>query len=353
MDWHGPFTRWFVIGAAVAAILVFASARSSGGAAGLLRVGDENILRPLIEAELGDIPLSSGNGHDGQTFYAVGIDLDGSVISELDPAWAYRYRRILYPAVASGFGILGGYALLYSMITINVLAMGLAAACVAGVSARHGKSEWLALTVILNPGVWLSVTLLTADVFAIALMALALMLWAFGRFRSATAGFALSVLAKETYLVTPGGLVVNKAHRRWSAFLIPLGVLVIWLGVVELLVGNAFVTSDTITIPLRGMIEAARVWPDHVAIDVVYSLFSVAFVLAALVMAVLRKSWLRWSLAGWGLLGVVSSYLVWRDGNNSVRVFAVIPVLIALAFSEPSPASHPKTEASASPPPAP
>jgi hypothetical protein len=240
------------------------------------------------------------------------------------------------------------------MITINVLAMGLAAACVAGVSARHGQSEWLALTVLLNPGVWLSVTLLTADVFAIALMALALMLWAFGRFRSATAGFALSVLAKETYLVTPAGLAMSKAHRRWTAFLVPLAVLVVWLGVVDLLVGNAFVTSATITIPFRGIIEAAREWPDHVAIDVVYSLFSAAFVVAALVMAVLRKSWLRWSLAGWGLLGVVSAYLVWRDGNNSVRVFAVIPVLIALAFSEPSPTSRAgQHQEAASPRPAP
>ena len=79
-----------------------------GGIEGLLQVGETSDVRPLIESQLGEVPLAPGSGHDGQIYYAIGLDLDGDEVGPLLDHAAYRYRRILYPLVASGFGLFDG-----------------------------------------------------------------------------------------------------------------------------------------------------------------------------------------------------------------------------------------------------
>lgn len=332
---RGAFVRWFVIGAVVAMILVYTGAQSSGGLAGLLRVGEDSVVRDLVESELGTVPLAHGAGHDGQFFYAIGIDLTGQQMTKAAENWAYRYRRILYPGVSSLFGLLDGYALLSAMIAVNIVSMGVAAGSVAAAAASLGSSEWLALTVVLNPGVWLSVSLLTSDISGLALMTLGLVLFLAGRKRGSLVAFVLSVFAKETFLVTPTGLAVSRDRTRWRYFWVPAASLVCWLAITQLTIGSGFATRGNLGLPLMGLVEAASSWGAHEPIDWLYTGFTIVAVLVGSVVAVMRRTWLRWSLVGWCALALISSQLVWEFGNNAARALLAIPILTGLALVSP------------------
>ena len=187
---YGHLSRAFV-----AAALLASQSVAIGGPAGLLQVGEASDLRPLIELELGSVPLTPGRGHDGQVSYAIGLDLIGSEIPDLLDHGAYRYRRILYPLIASGFGLLVGKALLFGMIAVTIVSAGIAAGAAAATFVAGGRSEWLTLVVVLNPGVWLSIRLLTPDMLALALMLVALLVLVTS-IRHPLSALTLSVFAK-------------------------------------------------------------------------------------------------------------------------------------------------------------
>jgi len=297
----------------------------------LLRVGETSQLRPLIEAELGAVPLAPGAGHDGQISYAIGLDLVGSEVPTLLDHGAYRYRRILYPLVASLFGLLDGEALLAGMISVTLASAGIAAGAAAATFVVGGRSEWWALVVVLNPGVWLSIGLLTPDVLALALMLIALLILV-SQIRLPLIAMTLSVLAKDVYFITPLGLAVGRDRRRWLLALVPLAALTVWMLWLTITMGEGFAPRGTLAWSFVGMIDATTSWKFLSTEEWFYLVFALLSVFGGLVYAVLRKSWLRWPILIWSVMGVVSSNWVWDIGNNAARIFAPIVVLIALSL---------------------
>jgi hypothetical protein len=331
MSWRTVFLKWFAIGAVVAVFLVWTQAAAVGGLSGMIQVGETSDLRPFIEAELGEVPLSRGNGHDGQIYYAMGLDLAGDEVPELLDHGGYRYRRILFPLVSSAGGLLGGEALLWGMVVVAVAGTGIAAGVVAALARHHGRSEWFALAVLLNPGIWLSVRLLTADTLAIATMTLGLLVFIVARPR-AWLWFSLSVLSKDVYLATPGALALSRDRRRWSLVLIPLAVLAAWMSWVTFAIGDGFTGRGNLAWPFTGFAESWNNWSGLAGDDLAYLGFALASVLAGLVYGAWAGGRLRWSILAWSVLGVISSNWVWDFGNNAARVFAPIVVLIAVDF---------------------
>ena len=323
------FLKWFAIGAVAAGFLAWSQANEVGGIAGMLQVGETSELRPYIEAELGPIPLARGHGHDGQIYYAMGLDLIGNEVPELVDHGGYRYRRILFPLISSLGGLLGGEALLWGMVTVTVVAIGVAAGVVAVVARHHGRSEWLALAVVLNPGIWLSIRLLTADTLAIATMTVGLLAVLLARPRG-WLGFSLSVLAKDVYLATPGGLAVSRERSRWRLVAIPAAVLVAWMTWVTFAIGDGFTGRGNLAWPFTGIVESWGHWAGLAGDDLVYLVFALLSVLAGLVYGAWAGGRLRWAILAWSVLGVISSNWVWDFGNNAARVFAPIVILIAI-----------------------
>ena len=321
------FWKWFAIGLGAALFLVWAQANAVGGLAGMLQVGETSTLKPLVEDQLGTIPLASGHGHDGQIYYAIGLDLDGNVVAPLLDHPAYRYRRILFPLVGSGFGLLEGWPLLYMMIGFGVLAMAFSAGAVAVMASSAGKSELLALAVVLNPGVWLSIQLVTADVVALALMIGGLYQFTRRRHQS-TVNFSLSSLAKDVHLATP--VPLGLSYRDWKVALLPLGALGAWMTYLTIRFGDGFASRGNLDWPFMGMITASENW---VAMDPTEWVYLVVAMLIVAVGAVysIRRTWLQWPIAVWTGLALISSNWVWNFGNNAMRAFAPLLVLVALS----------------------
>ncbi|MFQ5523848.1 MAG: hypothetical protein ACE5F5_09765 [Acidimicrobiia bacterium] len=324
--------RWALVGGAAAAILLAAQAASVGGATGLLQVGEASNLRPLIEAELGDLPLAPGPGHDGQIYYAIGLDLDGDEVGPLLDHAGYRYRRILFPLLASGFGLLEGEGLLWGMIVLVVASTAVATGVVAVTARRTGLSEWIALSVVLNPGIWLSVRLLTADVTAIAFMTLGL--YAYSRSSSNTGPtFALAALTKDVFVLTPLGSTLADPKQWHRVAVTPLAVLGAWSFWLTQSLGEGFTPRQNLTWPLKGIVDAWSNWVHLGGEEWFYLAFTMGSVAVGLV-AGLRRGWLRWPLLLWTALALVSSNWVWDFGNNAARAFAPIIVLAVLTSGQ-------------------
>ncbi len=337
---RAAFWKWALLGAVSAGLMLGAQAAAMGGVSGLLQVGANSALRPVVESELGEVPLAPGPGHDGQISYAIGVDLQGEVVPQLLDHGAYRYRRVLYPLVASAFGLLDGHALLWGMILVTVVSTAMATGTVAALSRRFDGSAWLALVVLLNPGVWLSIRLLTSDVLALALMVAGLATVQHSR-RWSVSAFAASVLAKDAYLATPAGLALGGPRRRWLLAAAPLVALIAWMAWLTWTMGDGFTSRGNLALPFTGIWEGSTNWGNLDADEWLYLGFALASVAAGLVYSAIGSGWLRWSILAWSLLGVVSSNWVWDFGNNAARAFAPIVVLIALsarvpAISDPS-----------------
>lgn len=335
----------FLVGVAVAFFLQWVQVRALGGDwTGLVNTGETSALRPLIEAELGPVAAVEQAGHDGQFSYLIAVDLLGQgPAQDLFDHGAYRYRRILLPALAGGFGLWDGNGALAGLIVWSAVGMGLATAAVADLGASFGTRQWVVAGVLANPGVWLSVQLLTPDVLALGLALVGVALWRRGLRPWAVVALAAASLAKDQYVLVAAGLAGwewFRGNRRAAAFIVagaatPLLLWSIWLTVT---MGEGLTPRGNFSAPLGGILNAATGWADTGAKDLTFSLIAICgLLLAAFVPFFVRSSLVKWLAWPWVILAMVSSTWVWDFGNNSVRVFAPLIVFGVLGFAARNP----------------
>ncbi|MFQ5968589.1 MAG: hypothetical protein ACE5MI_13430 [Acidimicrobiia bacterium] len=336
MSWRS-LVGWFVIGVIVAVALQVIQMRSLGGDnTALLAVGSDSLLRPMITAELGEVHLVEGFGHDGQMSYLVARDPWRELGLSLDHA-GYRYRRILFPLLAGGFGLLGPRATVWGLQLWAVVGLGLAAAGLAGLAVVLRLPTWVVAGVLANPGVWLSVQLLTPDVLALGLTLTGLLLCLKNRWLAGAAALAAAALTKDQYLVSALGLAgwlwwsVRDRKRAVIVAAVPAGLLGAWswsLGPVE-----GMSVRGTLTLPGVGLLSSIGVWARDGARGVVFGLLAAVGLVYGAVNAVLaRGSLYAWLTLPWIGLGLLSSTWVWDHGNNALRVFAPVWVFGTLSL---------------------
>jgi hypothetical protein len=333
------FAVWFLIGIATAAILQVGQANSFGGRPeGLLFVGDLQDVAPLVVAELPDAPVTPGHGHDGQIFYAVALDLRGEWVPETLESASYRYRRVLYPALASLFGILDGEALLWGMVTLAAVPVGVASGTAALLATRRGVTPWLALAVILNPGVWLSARLLTADNLALALGLVAVHAYLRNRDILCVVALAAAALTKEPAVVFAVGLagysLYHREYRRVLLLTTSLLPLLGWLLYVHTNIGSILDAGGNTALPGFGIYEARTAWSDQRLRDNVWVAITLAAMVAAVFTGLRSRSMWTWLAIGWVLVGLVASHLVWDIGNNVIRALSPLIPLTAFQVAE-------------------
>lgn len=332
---------WFLVGVVVALALQWLQVRALGGDwTGLVNTGETSMLRPLIEAELGPVTTSERAGHDGQFSFLVAVDPLGlGPAPELFDHGAYRYRRILLPVLGGGFGLLGGEAVLVGLIVWSAVGLGLATAGLADLGAGWGARSWAVAGVLANPGVWLSVQLLTPDVLALGLALGGVALWRRGIRWWGVAALALAALAKDQYLLVAAALAGwewVRAQRR-EAFIILVGTvtpLTVWVIYLSATLGEGLTPRGNFSLPVVGILDAARGWADSGSGDLTFSLIAVGgLLLAGVVPFFARSTLLRWLTWPWVVLALVSSGWVWNLGNNSLRVFAPLLTFAVLGLA--------------------
>ncbi len=155
-------------------------------------------------------------GYDGQFTYF--IARDGWDAAPLLDVPAYRFQRILLPALAGALAFGNPNLLPWLLPALNLAALIAGVYLLEGLLSARGVSRWYALIYGLFPGVLMSVRLSLNEPWAYGLVLAAIWLRENGRFWLAAVACALAALAKETTLVFAAGFVLwELASRRWLA----------------------------------------------------------------------------------------------------------------------------------------
>jgi hypothetical protein len=158
-----------------------------------------------------DVP----EGYDAQWHYQIALDPFGAAES-LD--WpALRYQRIVFPVLARMLGLGQPELIPFSMLLINVMAMGLGSFASAWLLVKRGQSAWWVLAVFISFPALLSVRFALLEPLAVAL---GLAGWAYAE-RTTTCAprtlrqwvallgiFALAGLTKEIGLLFGAALAI-------------------------------------------------------------------------------------------------------------------------------------------------
>lgn len=322
------FLLWFLVGTAAAAILQVGQARSMGGVPeGLLFLGDQQEVYTIVKEELPRAPVTEGFGHDGQIFYAVALDPWGEWVPDTLLSSPYRYRRILYPGLAGGFGLLDGSRLLWGMILLAALPVGVASGTAAVLAATLGWTRLAPVFVILNPATWLSARLLTSDNLALALGLLGVLAFVRRRTGWAVIALAAAALTKEPYLAFAAGVAgyawFEGDRRRAVTVLAGSAMpLVAWWLYVAAAVGNPLDSAGNVVPPFVGLVSAIDFWPSLRPRDWLYMGAALLGVASSIVAVVRSTRLMAWLVGPWLLVAILSADLVWNVGNNAIRAFA-------------------------------
>jgi len=349
-DSHDPGDGWkaALLGGAVSAgimlLVQFAYVRGQGGDwAALIRVGEHNRSRPYIEADLGQVPLAEGVGHDGQSMYLMARHIytpaGRTILTECMDHVEYRARRILHPALAGGFGLLSPRATLFGLI-----AWSLAGAFLYGASIGMLGTQWRlsALTqciALLNPGLISAGLILSCDALGLGLALLGAALWLRGWPALALAALAAAALTKDTFILFALVIALTEARAgRWRPALAVLAAaglpLALWSGIVHLLFQQT-VAQGSFNFAMIGMglVRSLPVWRELVGEQQVQLYLALAMLGMGLVaLPLARQPVVFGLLAMYVLLGLIVSQSVWQYPNNALRVLAPLWTFAALAI---------------------
>lgn len=329
---------WGLAGLVAALAVQTSQALTMGGWSGLLATGEASPLRPVIEDQLGTVALAEDEGHDGHVAYVVALDPWAEWAHEEIPEAAYRYRRILLPAIAGGFGTINGRFLMAMLVGINSMTFAVAALAMAWLSERLRLPAWTPLVVIANVGLWLSLQITSPDVLAFTLSLVGLLACFRGRHWPAVAAFALSALAKEVYILIPLALAAyawrdpprRALSRVYLASVIPLGV---WSLYLTSRLQYPFRSGGNLTWPLKGIVDASSLWASNSPRDLLFLILAIAAVLTGMLLGYSKRGtvW-SWLMAPWVGLALVSSHWIWDVGNNAARAFVPMISLLITAM---------------------
>jgi hypothetical protein len=308
---------------------------------------DSPRLTMYAQSLLGPVVVRGALGHDGRFFFPQANDplyLEPERHAVLLDRPVYRGQRMLYPLLAGGLGLLPSKVVVWSMLGINLVALGLGAAVAGRLAVLWGASPWLGLAVPLNLGLLSELDIGGAGVLAMLLALGGVYALSTPRSGATLAGrgtmlasvlFTLAALSREVTLLFATGVVVVLflRHRRIIWQLLALPALAVGAWRLYLLVRLADLPSggadNELGAPLVGIWEAFGYWledPIDLAIGVVLLTVLTAFALRA----VRSRNLLAWGALPTVALALILSVYVWREPYDIAR--AIAPVLTAYPF---------------------
>lgn len=296
----------------------------------------------------------SSVGYDGQYYFGLAADpvharyyMPGSA--------GYVYSRVLYPALSRGASLGSVHALPYTMLAINLAAVGVATVALGLWLSARGASPWPAAVFGLYPGLIFTALRDLTEPLAFALVAVAMLVFDDARPRrvfSSGVLFALALLTRETVapfvLAAAASLVAADRHRagrgqawRRAAFFLAgtCGPLLVWRQLVAAYVHERTQETGSGTgwaIPLHGIFSYWPFDPQHRLIVLTVVLPALAVGVGAL--ALLRRPGGR--IAAALLLANVLLYVVFLpsgvDVDYGAAGRAAIGVVLAAVLCVPA-----------------
>jgi hypothetical protein len=233
----------------------------------LVSAGGDPLAFVLLGTRFSEGDSYGTEGYDGQFAYQIALrPLDAAPYLDVP---AYRYQRILYPTLARLLALGRPELIPWTLIVVNVAAIGFGTWATERLLMDLGASRWYALAYGLYAGQLLALRADLNEPLSQALVLWAMLAWSRDRRWLAVVAFGLAALTKETALIFLAAYVLYTLQRRAWRWTVALGVgaipyfayqflLWLWLGVFGVGSGGAGATSFSL-IPLGGWLEIAAI----------------------------------------------------------------------------------------------
>lgn len=304
--------------------------------------GEESLAtREYGEERLGELVLRQMQGHDGRFFFIQANDpwvIDPEANASIMDRPLYRSQRMLYPVLAGGAGLFGPQTIVWSMLVVNLIALGIGTWITALIAIEMGGSPWWGLAFALNLGFVSEIIISGAGIVAAAAAFGAVLMFMRDRVPLGIALLALAALSREAMLIAAAGtalwLWIEK--RRKEAVLTALvpGVAVLaWAFYLRTRIEGSLVDEvREIGLPFVGFFEAFQTWVERPADLVTGFAMLLLFVLFTR-RVLMGRHLVGWAFLGFVLLGVMFTEQVWRSLFDISRAIApIITSFVLLVF---------------------
>lgn len=173
-----------------------------GNITGFFRIGSILKLSPFLDPETTKI-YQGEIGYDGQQFLSLAFDpflRNAETIATLDHP-IYRYRRILYPLISYLLSFGNQTLIPYIMVAINYLSIIGIVWIISLYFKLNQEQKWQPLLTLCIPGVWIVLSLGTADLLSSLLLILSFYCYRYSRPIWTAVTISLASLTRETLLL--------------------------------------------------------------------------------------------------------------------------------------------------------
>lgn len=302
---------------------------------------DEGPSRAYGEAALGSVMLRPGDGHDGKFFFIQANDpwlLEPEANAAALDRPLYRSQRMLYPVLAGGLGIFEPGVIAWSLLLVNLIAMGAGTWAVSVIAREMGMSAWWGLAFLLNVGFLSELAIDGAGIVASAAAFVAVALLLQRRFAAGIVFVTLAALTREAMLVCAVGTGFwlwwfgGERKKAVVAVAAPIAAVAVWAVYLRMRLGWGGDGPQVLEIgvPFGGFARSISSWLANPSIDLAAG-FAVLILLILFTRRVLiAKHLVGWAFLGFVVLGVVLTERVWAGYFDITR--AVAPVLTSFAL---------------------
>ncbi len=299
--------------------------------------GEESLkTRAYGEERLSDIQFRPHQGHDGKFFFIQANDplvVDSAVHAENLDRPLYRSQRMLYPFLAGLGGLLAPEQIVWSLVIVNLIAMGIGSWAVALLAVRMGGSQWWGLAFVLNLGFVSELSIDGAGIVSAALAFLAVLVLLEDRLPAAVALLALAALSREAMLIAAAGSAfwlwrTSRTKDAVAVFLGPIIAVILWAVYLRWQISfeSGVNQVQELGLPFAGFFGAFGNWAgDPVDLTVGISMMALMALFTRRVFA--SSHLVGWTFLGFVPLGILFTDQVWGSWFDISR--AIAPVLTA------------------------
>lgn len=301
------------------------------------------------EQRLGDVYLRPEAGHDGKFFFVQATDpwvMNPAETRAVLDRPLYRSQRMMYPLIASGLGLFGPETIVWTLIIVNILALGAGSFAASEVAGAMGMSPWWGLAFAFNPGFISEFNIDGAGIVAAAAAFGAVALALRGRHWWGVGLMVVAVLSREAMLIAAVGSALWVWRHKGSQIqglqmlLMPGVAIGLWAIYLRIRFGWETGTSEVweIGVPFGGFADAFAGWLAEPSLSLAVGLAMMALFVVFTFRAIRSAQLVGWGFVGFVALGVLFTERVWSSYFDITR--AVAPVLTAyilLLFSASKP----------------
>jgi hypothetical protein len=295
------------------------------------------------EDKLGrEVRKRDNQGHDGKFFF---VQANDPLVLEPEENIAvvdrplYRSQRMFYPLLAGGAGLFSADTIVWTLLVLNVIAIGVGTWVVALLAVRMGGSAWWGLAFALNLGFISEMNIDGAGVIAAAAAFGAVLMLLDEKLGWAVALLTISVLAREAMLIAVAGSAywLWRRERKQDAIwvtVVPFAAVALWALYLRLRIDfdTGLDEVQEIGWPFGGFLDAFEIWRSDPLNMVAGLAMMLLFVLYT------RRVLISGELVGWAFLGFVPLAIlftrqVWQSYFDITRAAApIFTAFVLLVF---------------------